>query len=825
MLAHLTAVAGGGAAAASATDSTSRPQLPVITGGQRAASSVTKDASANRAYNAFATKNQLPTWEEVDATRFCDKEHVQAFAYFLVHEFVKFNTEDDNVAERTVYSYISGVMNMAKERFTDRADFFGVVGGKNAAVKGADNWYTKMNGGISAAIRRRAIENGDKIGGDVPDISRKVLYDVCAAYLEAGDIGAVERRFVLALLWSGCGRVGEVVLTNLSDLAEWDYTAGLLHLNWSQIKTSKQKGLLIVPAKDGHVLDFYHALGSYLAVGGVQKSLEDNNGDPTWLLPDWRKLTSASVCKKIANIFGDCRPSPPGSQGTYAAIAVPSVNERASGLSVRHGAVNWMKFFGCTFEQISFVSGHEMDGTSALWWYVMHTHLDTLPGAKALAGWSPTTAHTPVLPTFEPIIIGGVDATYVQRFVNEVLGVRVKVFYADGAMRPLAEACAASLVRYFSKTMSFYGESNVVNNAILAAGGRMRPPLTRETLIAWSKVLDADNTMANVVALDGTKEAMAVVATEQQKTGREILQLAEKVRELGDHVQHATDTVVGFEGMLRDLCKQTKVIFTSPRKKRANESADFEYSSSSKRPSSATAVPPPPPLPLPIFSSSSSSSSGLVPAAASNGMARLDGAGTNFEIAKLAKITIAQAKIMQAQAGVSCLTALYSGTNKGNISTLKQASDAIEKFVTTSEKAYLSNKDKRNSDSKWLNTVESIWNNAQFRLVNATVTLEIDKYGKGVNGGGKINGIRDRLVNLSSKGVEPALTDAVLRKYPCTIDPAPKPALQPLAQNVAANRHATVDASPSAPAPPTSSSSSYSSSSVISGGLAKWWCR
>ena len=206
-------------------------------------------------------------------------------------------------------------------------------------------------------------------------------------------------------------------------------------------------------------------------------------------------------------------------------------------------------------------------------------------------------------------------------------------------------------------------------------------------------------------------------------------------------------------------------------------------------------------------------------------MARLDGAGTNFEIAKLAKITIAQAKIMQAQAGVSCLTALYSGTNKGNISTLKQASDAIEKFVTTSEKAYLSNKDKRNSDSKWLNTVESIWNNAQFRLVNATVTLEIDKYGKGVNGGGKINGIRDRLVNLSSKGVEPALTDAVLRKYPCTIDPAPKPALQPLAQNVAANRHATVDASPSAPAPPTSSSSSYSSSSVISGGLAKWWCR
>ena len=65
---------------------------------------------------------------------------------------------------------------------------------------------------------------------------------------------AIVRRFVLILLWHGVGRVAECVLTNWT-LVEWFHTLNYAVLNWSQLRTGKQKGVenskAICPAKDG----------------------------------------------------------------------------------------------------------------------------------------------------------------------------------------------------------------------------------------------------------------------------------------------------------------------------------------------------------------------------------------------------------------------------------------------------------------------------------------------------------------------------------------------------------------------------------------------
>ena len=61
---------------------------------------------------------------------------------------------------------------------------------------------------------------------------------------------AIVRRFVLILLWHDVGRVAECVLTNWT-LVEWFHTLNYTVLNWSQLKTGKQKGVAICPATDG----------------------------------------------------------------------------------------------------------------------------------------------------------------------------------------------------------------------------------------------------------------------------------------------------------------------------------------------------------------------------------------------------------------------------------------------------------------------------------------------------------------------------------------------------------------------------------------------
>ena len=116
----------------------------------------------------------------------------------------------------------------------------------------------------------RFIEAGEKVGGDTLNLSRIVFFSIAAAYFAHNCESAIVRRSVLILLWHSVGRVAECVLTNWT-LVEWFHTLNYAVLNWSQLRTGKQKGVenskAICPAKDGYTLDFYHALGCYLSIG------------------------------------------------------------------------------------------------------------------------------------------------------------------------------------------------------------------------------------------------------------------------------------------------------------------------------------------------------------------------------------------------------------------------------------------------------------------------------------------------------------------------------------------------------------------------------
>ena len=253
-------------------------------------------------YDKFAATRITPTFAKTTADIFCLPGYIQQFAHYLVHKYVKSTGDgDDALAESSVLGYISGIMAAGKDKFgNEDPEFFKVMGGRNSSVGLADNWYVSMNNGIGKAIRHRSIEAGEKVGGDTLSLSRRIFFSIAAAYFAHNSESAIIRRFVLILLWHGVGRVAECVLTNWT-LVEWFHTVNYAVLNWSQLKTGKQKGVAICPAKDGHTLDFYHALGCYLSIGKGQNMISQ------WVLDeDWKTISGKAVCKRIQTYFADC---------------------------------------------------------------------------------------------------------------------------------------------------------------------------------------------------------------------------------------------------------------------------------------------------------------------------------------------------------------------------------------------------------------------------------------------------------------------------------------------------------------------------------------
>lgn len=97
---------------------------------------------------------------------------------------------------------------------------------------------------------------GDIIRDSPPPIGREDgVKLICKSYFLANTDQSLFRRFVILLIYLACGRAGEVALTFWS-LISWNYTIKNVYFNWSQSKTSKQKGIAVLPDKDC----FFHGL-------------------------------------------------------------------------------------------------------------------------------------------------------------------------------------------------------------------------------------------------------------------------------------------------------------------------------------------------------------------------------------------------------------------------------------------------------------------------------------------------------------------------------------------------------------------------------------
>ena len=89
--------------------------------------------------------------------------------------------------------------------------------------------------------------------------------------------------------------------TTLTNWTLVDHTINYAVLNWSQLKTGKQKGVAICPAKEGYTLDLYHVLGCYLSIEKGQ-----DMSTQCVLDEDWKTISEKAVCKRTQTYFADC---------------------------------------------------------------------------------------------------------------------------------------------------------------------------------------------------------------------------------------------------------------------------------------------------------------------------------------------------------------------------------------------------------------------------------------------------------------------------------------------------------------------------------------
>ena len=193
---------------------------------------------------------------------------------------------------------------------------------------------------------------------------------VAMSYLAHNSADAIYRRFSLVMIFLASGRAGEAA-TATWNLSSSDSVLENLYFDWSQSKTSKQKGISLLSDFECYEMDFFHSLACYLLCEFGQRDYTKDSYENHWILPEISVLEKQGSSKKISLFLQDLAP---GSKNVeYARSIVPSLPADVSGNSLRVGSINEAAARNVSPYAVIMHGGHDMTGHSASWEYVITT--------------------------------------------------------------------------------------------------------------------------------------------------------------------------------------------------------------------------------------------------------------------------------------------------------------------------------------------------------------------------------------------------------------------------------------------------------------------
>lgn len=330
------------------------------------ASTVAAQTVAVNAYLAFTGHQSI---EDASAEELCNPATYGKFAYYLVNR-------DKPLKLSTIEGYIRKVFGVAGKTYgTDVAwaPFF-----QSAQPGDSNSWLNRLLVSVTRAMVQQAVEDGTELKSQATPIGHELLALVSATLARHGSPDSIKRKLILNFVFSACGRAGEVSTLSWNLLA-YDFQFKAVVFVWTQLKTSKQKYVLLLPSEH-RLLCMYKHFGDAFITGVFQgaKSRLDGGGTATndWLFPEYSsEARSSTPSSAITSWLKQLTAVGANTNKVYAQHRVVELPADVSASGLRMGSINALAPYMADY-QIVVASGHDMTTTSALHEYLHPTTPD-----------------------------------------------------------------------------------------------------------------------------------------------------------------------------------------------------------------------------------------------------------------------------------------------------------------------------------------------------------------------------------------------------------------------------------------------------------------
>jgi hypothetical protein len=194
---------------------------------------------------------------------------------------------------------------------------------------------------------------------------------------------ALQRNLVIQINGCAAGRPGEVASLSL-DVMSWDPMLDCTVALWPQIKTHKQKLIVLTAGRDRWICPITN-LATCMAAG-VWKTTVHSENSMNYLFPQLA-ASSAKATAIISSWLKNLVVDPCNKNEAYKFCRVKTLHKDVTASGQRVGALNEMAANGVCAEFNAAVSGHELDTLSRLWTYLNVEAPVLIPGVTVLGGW------------------------------------------------------------------------------------------------------------------------------------------------------------------------------------------------------------------------------------------------------------------------------------------------------------------------------------------------------------------------------------------------------------------------------------------------------
>ena len=223
---------------------------------------------------------------------------------------------------------------------------------------------------------------GEEVAKQAWPIYNNHRRDISKSLRLCGTLDAMERNLVIQINGVAAGRPGEVASLSL-DVMTWDPMLSCVRAMWPQIKTHKQKLIVLTAGIDRWLCPINNLACCFAA--GLWENTQYSDDSLNHLFP--RLSTSKKVATKISEWLKALVDHPSNTNETFRGFRVASLSRDVVASGQHVGALNEMAAGGVCAEFNAAVSGHELEFASRLWTYLRVETPLLIPGVTVLGGW------------------------------------------------------------------------------------------------------------------------------------------------------------------------------------------------------------------------------------------------------------------------------------------------------------------------------------------------------------------------------------------------------------------------------------------------------